>query len=135
MLEGQISALNDDEDYVVRDVATWASVFEGLNGAAADSAHVPPEIDFAKTLVVGAVRQHTTGGYAVKITRVAYGDGLAVTVEETEPGEGCMAAQTLTQPHQFVTVTLDAAAKAALAEVKSANDAQFVVRKKRQDCN
>lgn len=122
LLAGSQSSSGADEAFVVRDALTWDTLYAEIAG---DSGPVP-DVDFKKELVVGIIRQHTTGGYAVKITRVAYGDqGLTVTAQVTTPGPGCATTDALTQPHHFVRVTLPAEALAELAEVKSANDAEF----------
>jgi hypothetical protein len=122
LLAGSHSSSAADEAFVVRDALTWDTLYAEIAG---ESGPVP-DVDFKKELVVGLIRQHATGGHAIRITRVAYGDaGLSVTAQVTTPGPGCASTDALTQPHHFVRVALPAAAIDELAEVKSANDAEF----------
>jgi hypothetical protein len=122
LLAGSHSSSAADEAFVVRDALSWDTLYAEIAG---ESGPVP-DVDFKNELVVGLIRQHATGGHAIRITRVAYGDaGLSVTAQVTMPGPGCASTVGLTQPHHFVRVALPAAAIAELAEVKSANDAEF----------
>jgi hypothetical protein len=132
LLAGSHSSSGADEAFVVRDALTWDTLYAEIAG---ESGPVP-DVDFKTELVVGIIRQHTTGGYAVKITRVAYGDaGLTVQAQVTTPGPGCATTDALTQPHHFVRVALPAEALAELAEVKSANDAEFTTETVVTTCN
>lgn len=131
LVSGHYSRSEANANYIVRDIATWEVLYAAI--VKGDGKPVP-QVDFTKELVVGVIRQHTSGGHGVKVTRVAHSAaGLSVTLQETDT-QGCMTSQAHTQPHDFVRVTLPADALTAQADVKSANNATFIIERQTEFC-
>ena len=100
------SGITDSRRLVIRDAATWQAVWKEIVGARTPAPQ-PPGVDFDQNMVIlAAMGQRGTGGYAIRIDEVAVEDGqLNVVVRETAPGPGCMTIQALTAPVTAVRVT------------------------------
>jgi hypothetical protein len=104
LYSGRHSAYEAAAEVVVRDAAAWQATWARLRrGPAAESA---PAVDFARDMiVVVALGERPSGGYAVRIDSVSAGSpGPVVHYTATEPGEGCMSTQALTAPVDAVQV-------------------------------
>ncbi|MFN3649898.1 MAG: protease complex subunit PrcB family protein [Armatimonadota bacterium] len=66
----------------------------------------PPAVDFSREMVLAAFAgQKNTAGYTIEITGAREEKGkLVVTVVETTPPPGAIAAQILTYPYHYVAV-------------------------------
>ena len=85
---------------MIRDDSSYARFWASLG--AGDR----PAVDFSRDIVIAAAAgQQPTGGTAITVQRVnRTGDGLAVEVLETTPGQGCMTTQAISQPVDVVVV-------------------------------
>ncbi len=117
------SGIKDARRLVIRDAAGWAALWDAVVGARTPRPQ-PPAVDFNREMViVAAMGQRGTGGYAISIDEVRReDDGLAVVVRETSPGSGCFLTQAFTAPVTAVRLP--------------ASDApvRFIERKETQDC-
>lgn len=81
---------------------------EMWNKLYADHSPVPevPEIDFEERMVLLTVLgQRPTGGYGLRIEKVAVADGeLGVHLIKSEAGDNCATTQALTNPIHIVTI-------------------------------
>lgn len=67
-----------------------------------------PKVNLAKETVVAVFAGNKpTGGYTIKVASVDVGKGnkVTVTVSETKPPAGAMAAEMITQPFQFIRLS------------------------------
>jgi hypothetical protein len=85
------------ERTVIRSEAGWREAWAKLCESPPAAA---PAVDFSRDmLLVAALGQRPTGGYAVQIASANVAGGvLRVEVVETRPGIGCMTTQALTYP-------------------------------------
>ena len=85
------------ERTVIRSEAAWREAWAKLNESPPTAA---PAVDFSRDmLLLAALGQRNTGGYAVQIASANVTNGvLRVEVVETRPGIGCMTTQALTCP-------------------------------------
>ena len=85
---------------VIRDPATWSHFWSELG------AGVPPQVDFARDLVIAvAAGERSSGGHDIVVREVTRSGGeLRITVLETTPGPGCITTTALTQPVDVVMV-------------------------------
>ena len=84
---------------VVRDQATWDSVWTRFSGSVMP---VPPapSVDFAtQMVVVASMGQHSSGGFTISIDAVSENDqGILVRVRESSPGRNCIVTEAFTSP-------------------------------------
>src|SRR5438046_1525164 len=88
------------EHLVVKDAASWGSVWRSIAGNVSPLPPTPP-VDFAQEMVVVvAMGQRNTGGFIIDIVDAVAGkDGdLQVDVRETSPGTGCGVTTAMTAP-------------------------------------
>jgi len=66
----------------------------------------PVEVDFnTNQVLLVTLQQFTNGGYEIKVTQAEeYKNYVAVTIDITYPGEGCITTASLSAPYQFVTL-------------------------------
>ena len=97
------SGISTPARLVIRDDSSYARFWAGLG------AGERPAVDFTKDVVVAvAAGQRQTGGHSIAVSRVVRsGQGLAVEVVETVPGQGCTVPQTVTQPVDVVVVAAE----------------------------
>jgi hypothetical protein len=81
--------------------AAWAQAYIGMTPTLA-----VPAIDFSRSsVIIVASGTHNTGGYDIRITRLATADDhLYAEVLSTSPGSGCITTQALTQPFDIVRI-------------------------------
>lgn len=125
LFQEQHTGFEEARREVVRDADAWrdvwATAYEGRTPVPA-----VPEVDFSReSVVLAAMGRRATGGHEVSIPEVRRTEaGLAVTVREVSPGEGCIVTQALTAP--AVAVRVPVAGPAA--------DAAFRVEEESRDC-
>ena len=85
-------------EQVIRDRGAWEAAWRTLHGGVAENA--APEVNFERRMVVlVALGEMSTGGYAVDIQGVVPGDAATVVrYTVTQPGPGCMTSQAITTP-------------------------------------
>lgn len=119
------SGMTTRQRLVIRDAATWANVWQQL---ASPFQPVPPvpAVDFATSLVVvAAMGQKNTGGYAITVDDVRATAGeVSISVTEQAPGSGCSVIQALTAPVAVVVVTPRFAGPATFVERAVQHDCQ-----------
>jgi hypothetical protein len=103
VLSASSSGIEVARDEVIRDGATWASVWSELHSR---QSPVPPlpSVDFGQhMLLLTALGTRSNGCYSVAIASVARGGGrLLASVEETAPGTACGCTAALVQPVHVV---------------------------------
>jgi PrcB C-terminal len=84
---------------VIRSDADWRIAWAKLFACRGPAPELPV-LDFSREMVlVAALGQRNTGGFAVRIDGATVSDGvLRVQVVETRPGPGCVTTQALTYP-------------------------------------
>jgi len=84
---------------VVRDQATWDSVWTRFSGSV-QPVPEPPAVDFAtQMVVVASMGQRSSGGFVIAIEAVSENDqGILVRVRESSPGRNCLVTAALTSP-------------------------------------
>ena len=91
--------------WVISNQADFRAFWESLHR---DTTPLPPvpSVDFDYKDVVAVVDMvRPSGGYGIEIREVQEGmDGIWLTIVRSKPGEGCMTAQSLTQPYHLVAV-------------------------------
>jgi hypothetical protein len=101
---GQHSAQQQPKRVVVPDAEQWKQLWRAMRGRVVPTPE-PPKVDFREHMVVAAfMGTKPTGGYAVRITRVAQNGKLIVSVREQSPGPGDMVTMALTSPYHVVVV-------------------------------
>ncbi|HEY6179859.1 MAG TPA: protease complex subunit PrcB family protein [Kofleriaceae bacterium] len=97
------SGITSQQRLVVHDAATWATVWHDLSGTVQPPPAVPA-IDFGTTVVVvAAMGNEPTGGYAIKIDEVRVNAGNAsISVTEDSPGANCSVTQAVSAPADVV---------------------------------
>jgi hypothetical protein len=99
------SGLSSPAREVVRDEGAWSALWARMVAG-----HHPfppaPAVDFGREmLLVAALGQRATGGYAVRIESVTRSGGeLVAHVAERRPGPGCGTTQAVTAPADVVAV-------------------------------
>lgn len=93
------SGLTVAQRTVVRDAATWQATWRAIWDRTLPAPALPT-IDFTREMVVvAALGERNTGGYAIGIDSAATADsGVVVWVHSTSPGASCGLTQALTQP-------------------------------------
>jgi hypothetical protein len=106
LFESQQSGVQEMLRLVVRDQATWATVWAELEGSATNSAPTP-RIDFSKEIVlVATLGTKPTGGYTISLGP-SYQTDQEVTayVQKEVPGRKCGAAEMVTHPFSVASLT------------------------------
>lgn len=105
VLQTNNSGLNQRSRTVLRSQNEWADSWSRAHALLSPAPAVPP-LDFdARIVVLAAMGQRLSGGYAIEITSVHQdGDDLFVSVQETQPGPGCVVTGALTAPVHAVSV-------------------------------
>ncbi len=100
------SGIQEPARQAVRDAAAWREAWSRLT-ARAGPPGAAPEVDFAREMVlVAALGQRRSGGYAIRIESVrAEGGELVASVVESSPGPRCGVTMALTAPADAVVVT------------------------------
>ena len=108
---------------VVTSRGTWLAAWAEINGSLTP-APPAPSVDFGEEMVVlVAMGERTSGGYAIGITNVAEDpDGRYVEVLEVSPGTGCAVTLALTQPADAVVLPAARAAAVRFVERREARD-------------
>lgn len=93
------SGMTTRERVVVRDPATWQSVWSQLVGTV-QPAPAAPKVDFTSSVViVAAMGVRPTGGFAIDIGGASLQDNDAwISVTETSPGRLCVVNDVITSP-------------------------------------
>jgi PrcB C-terminal len=99
--KGDMSAIDEPRQVVVRDAAAWSTLWRQHNWDAA-----APTVDFATRMVVGVfLGTRPSAGFSVEITGAAIdGETLVVKFAERRPERGAIAAQVLTMPFHLAKV-------------------------------
>jgi hypothetical protein len=102
------SGLDSPERLVVRDAATWQTVWNQIYRG---QSPVPPapSVDFSRDMiVVVALGARPSSGYNILIDGASElaNDGVSVIVDSSSPGSNCVDAQVLTQPVDIARVPL-----------------------------
>ena len=99
------SGFNEPARLVIDNQATWAWAWARLYQTLLPVPATPTEdFDRFTVLVVGS-GTHGTGGYDIRVTRVAsFGDRLYVEVTSTAPGPHCFVTEAFTQPVDVVRI-------------------------------
>ncbi|HET7462474.1 MAG TPA: protease complex subunit PrcB family protein [Longimicrobium sp.] len=89
----------------LRDATAWRALWTRLTSRAGPPVP-PPEVDFAREMVlVAALGQRSSGGYAIRIESVRQAGGeMVATVVQTSPGPRCGVTGALTAPADVVIV-------------------------------
>lgn len=101
IVKGEMSAIEEARQVIVRSASEWAALWKQHNW----DAPAPP-VDFSKQSVVGVfLGTRPTAGYSVEITRATL-DGATLVVEYSErrPAPTDVTAQVLTMPFHVVSV-------------------------------
>jgi len=90
------TGIKQSERLVVRDEATWQSVWTSISG----SVTPPPTVDFTKEmLIVAALGSRSTGGYSIVVdSALMTSKELIVWVGTSSPGPKCLTTQAFTSP-------------------------------------
>jgi hypothetical protein len=99
------SGFSDSARVVVRTHSQWQEVWARIAGNASPAPEAP-EIDFSTEMaIVAAMGTKPTGGWAVRIDRVARrGNTMWAEVTSLQPGSGCATIAALTAPVDVVVV-------------------------------
>jgi hypothetical protein len=111
VLEGNIfsfryySGFTEKERLVIRDADQWSRAWARIT-VGLSPRQPTPSVDFAREMIVlVAMGQRLTGGYAIAVEGVYDAGGrLYVEVRELSPGGSCGTTQALTQPIDVVRV-------------------------------
>ena len=97
------SGLKDSLRLIVSDGATWAGIWDQMQAPVSPPPQLPA-IDFDQEMVlVTALGERTTGGYAITIDSLSTGRGiLVVYLSKRSPGSRCVVTQALSQPVDVV---------------------------------
>jgi hypothetical protein len=100
-----MSGITTHERRVIRDAVTWDAVWNQAMSRGSDPPELPL-VDFnGEMVVLAAMGEQSSGGFAIVIDSVAeQDDGLEVTVVEVSPGCFCAVTTALTQPFTAVRV-------------------------------
>jgi len=83
-------------EYVINNQSEWDRLFAGKN-------IIMP--DFGKETAIAVIKQHSSGGYSVEITRIEETpNGIVVYVRETTPPEGALVTMSFTTPYHIVKI-------------------------------
>ena len=101
----EFTGLRDPARLVIRDARRFAEVWREAY-AGYQPAPAVPEVDFTRQLIiVVAMGEQRSGGYAIDVTEVsATGGKLVVQVKSAVPGSSCATHDALTQPIDIVKV-------------------------------
>jgi hypothetical protein len=104
------SGLAQSDRIVVRDAATWQTVWNKVWQNAGD---VPPlpAVDFSSEMIlVAALGSRGTGGYGILIDGAteAANEGIDVAIRSVSPGANCVTTQAFTQPVDIARLPLRA---------------------------
>ena len=93
------SGFDTQQQFVVRDSATWATTWTRLLGSHSPKAPLPA-VDFSREmLVIASMGTRSSGGYTVGIDSVFVArDSVVFRVRETSPGARCGTTAALTSP-------------------------------------
>jgi len=91
--------------FVVRDAATWATIWDQFVGPVSPKPEAPI-INFSTRMVlVATMGSRSTGGYGIVVDRVSMnGDAMLAVVRETSPGRSCIVTDAFTAPATAVVV-------------------------------
>jgi hypothetical protein len=101
----QHSGIRERQRRAIRTGDEWEAFWVAFNGPV-EPMPAPPAINFSERMVVvAAMGERPTGGYAIAIESVHAADGkLMVRVEERSPGADCATTQALTAPVTAVVI-------------------------------
>jgi len=121
LAKGGFSGIKEVKQEVITDKKAWEQ-FWSKHSRLTRPAALPPEVDFAKEMVIAVTLGiKRTGGYAVEITRVqATGKILKIMVKQSSPPPGAMTIQALTAPFHFIAVHKSGLKPEFVVEAKSA---------------
>jgi hypothetical protein len=99
--QGTLSGIDERREALVRSDDEWRALWREHAGE-----RPLPAVDFSRSTVIALFAgPRRTAGWSVRVKAVLPdGDGVRVTVAESRPGPGQMAAQILTAPFQIVSV-------------------------------
>ncbi|MDO8434616.1 MAG: protease complex subunit PrcB family protein [Candidatus Binatus sp.] len=109
---------------VVRDPATWQSVWTQIHARRSPQPALPA-FDFSREMVVvAALGTRSSGGYGILLERASaeVADGVAISVRSSSPGKNCGVTLALTAPVDIASLPL------------SAGPVRFVERSVTTDC-
>lgn len=105
LVKSEHSGLNDSTRLVVRDRATWETLWASIHASVTPA---PPVLapDFGEELaVVVALGERPSGGHEIRVDSVTRHErGLVVYVTKTEPGSGCFTTGVIVHPVHAVRV-------------------------------
>jgi hypothetical protein len=101
LAKGEMSAIDEAREVVVRDGSEWSTLWKQHNWN-----DPPPRVDFAAQTVLGVfLGSRPTAGYSVEITKATLDGGtLVVEYVEHRPAARDITAQVLTMPFHLVSV-------------------------------
>ena len=93
------SAIGESERLVIRDNATWQSVWTSMWRNVSPTPALP-NVDFTREmLIVAALGSRSTGGYSIVVDSAVMTSGeLTVWVGTSSPGPRCLTTQAFTAP-------------------------------------
>jgi hypothetical protein len=99
------SGIVQRERLVVRDDATWQTVWTSIWRGTTPTPALP-NVDFANEMViVAALGSRSTGGYSIVVdSAVMSSNGLTAWVGTSSPGPGCITTQAFTSPVDIARV-------------------------------
>jgi len=103
--QGSNSGHKEAAQYAITDQAEWETLWATVYTTQEPVPPVP-DIHFEEQTVLAVFQgEHSTGGYAIRITNIKEGNGvLEVSVDEQSPGPGDIVTQAFTQPYHVVKV-------------------------------
>ena len=93
------SGLGQPERLVIRDDATWHSVWASIWSGTTPTP-TTPNVDFTKEMVIlAALGSRSTGGYGIVVdSAMMTSTGLGVWIGTSSPGRQCITTQAFTSP-------------------------------------
>jgi hypothetical protein len=93
------SGISTRERLVIRDAATWASIWADIMEGRSPTPSVP-QVDFASEMIIlASMGGRVTGGYSINIEAVQEAEGTVyITVDERSPGPTCFTTDAFTAP-------------------------------------
>lgn len=100
----QMSGFTEPAELVLRDAAALAEAWRTLH--AGQPGTPPPSVDFgARTVILVAIGERSSGGHGVRVDEVVRsGGGATVRYTVTQPGPTCMTTAAITSPAVAVSV-------------------------------
>jgi hypothetical protein len=107
LFKGNFSGLQEPSQVVITNQAGWEALWQRHEVKVSPKTS-PPEVDFSKeAVVVAALGQKKSGGYAIEIAEVRQTpEGAEAIVKTRSPKAGTLTIQALTAPTHIVAVPI-----------------------------